>query len=64
MALFTDHGVYFQREMEMQLTTQSKQLSAQMFVMNNLRNGIEYLKRHCQKSDGTGKAKRIFPLGK
>ena len=39
--------------MEQKLATQEKQIDAQMFVMNNLRNGIDFLKEQCsaQNSD-------------
>ena len=43
--------------MELRLTTQEKQISAQMFVMNNLRNGIDYLKEHCHKDQTNGELK-------
>ncbi len=36
------------------VATQEKQIEAQTFVMNNLRNGIEYLKEHCTKADRGG----------
>ena len=43
------------REMETAMATQRKQIEAQMFVMNNLRNGIDYLKEHCSKNaDASG----------
>ena len=35
------------KEMEQVLATQEKQIQAQMFVMNNLRNGIDFLKEQC-----------------
>ena len=41
--------------MEVRLSTQEKQISAQMFVMNNLRNGIDYLKEHCHKDQTNGR---------
>ncbi|XP_059095761.1 uncharacterized protein LOC131890438 [Tigriopus californicus] len=37
------------KDMTNQMETQSKQIMHQLFVMNNLRNGIEYLKEHCSK---------------
>ena len=39
------------KEMETRLATQERQIEAQMFVMNNLRNGIDYLKEHCAKPE-------------
>ena len=36
-------------EMEGTIKKQEKQITAQRFVMNNLRNGIEYLKDHCKR---------------
>eukprot|EP00096_Caligus_rogercresseyi_P006745 TRINITY_DN2353_c0_g1_i1.p1 TRINITY_DN2353_c0_g1~~TRINITY_DN2353_c0_g1_i1.p1 ORF type:complete len:788 (-),score=160.43 TRINITY_DN2353_c0_g1_i1:106-2409(-) len=35
--------------MKAALATQTKQIKAQTFVMNNLRNGIDYLKEHCSR---------------
>ena len=40
--------------MEVRLSTQEKQIAAQVFVMNNLRNGIDYLKEHCHKDQTNG----------
>ena len=41
--------------MEVTIKKQEKQISAQRFVMNNLRNGIEYLKDHCKRDRTDGK---------
>ena len=43
------------QQLEVTVSTQEKQIQAQMFVMNNLRNGIDYLKEHCSRdrTDGT-----------
>ena len=40
--------------MEVTVKKQEKQISAQRFVMNNLRNGIEYLKDHCKRDRTDG----------
>ena len=40
--------------MEVTIKKQEKQISAQRFVMNNLRNGIEYLKDHCKRDRTDG----------
>ena len=37
------------QQMEVQIRTQDKQIQSQMFVMNNLRQGIDYLKEHCSR---------------
>ena len=37
------------QEMGVTIRTQEKQITAQKFVMNNLRNGIDYLKEHCKR---------------
>ena len=47
------------RELESESETQAKQIEAQMFVMNNLRNGIDYLKEHCSKADASGEGNMI-----
>ncbi len=51
-------------DMEITIKKQDKQITAQRFVMNNLRNGIEYLKDHCKRdrTDGimTGTARNLF----
>ena len=41
---------------------QSKQIKAQEFVMNNLRNGIDYLKEHCSKNSADSKYLHIILL--
>lgn len=43
------------QDMEVKVKTQEKQIQAQMFVMNNLRNGIDYLKEHCSRDRTDGK---------
>lgn len=48
--------------MEVQLATKEKQIAAQMFVMNNLRNGIDYLKEHCHKDQTNGKEVITYEL--
>ncbi len=42
------------QDLEIKVRTQSKQIQAQMFVMNNLRNGIDYLKEHCSRDRTNG----------
>ena len=41
--------------MEVKLQSQEKQIQTQTFVMNNLRNGIDYLKEHCSRDRTDGK---------
>ena len=41
------------KKMEVQLATQEKQIKAQIFVMTNLRNGIDFLKDQCSKGDNS-----------
>ena len=43
------------KELELQIKTKEKQIAAQLFVMTNLRNGIDYLKEHCGKDKSQGK---------
>lgn len=52
------------QEMEVKIKSQDKQIQAQMFVMNNLRNGIDYLKEHCSRdrTDGTTFFVALTPL--
>ena len=42
-------------EMTVKVRTQEKQIQAQRFVMNNLRNGIDYLKEHCKRDTADSK---------
>ncbi len=42
------------REMEERIRVNEKQIAAQRFVMNNLRNGIDYLKDQCSKGQSSG----------
>ena len=42
-------------ELKKLVMAQSKQIKAQEFVMNNLRNGIDYLKEHCSKNSADSK---------
>ena len=42
-------------EMTVKVRTQEKQIQAQRFVMNNLRNGIDYLKEHCKRDPADSK---------
>ena len=44
------------QQLEVTVSTQEKQIQAQMFVMNNLRNGIDYLKEHCSRDRTDGKS--------
>ena len=48
--------------MEVTIKKQEKQISAQRFVMNNLRNGIEYLKDHCKRDRTDGKRDFLVPI--
>ena len=48
------------QHLEVTVNTQAKQIESQMFVMNNLRNGIEYLKEHCSRDRANG---RQYSLG-
>ena len=41
--------------MSVTIRTQEKQITAQKFVMNNLRNGIDYLKEHCKRDAADSK---------
>ena len=50
--------------MEVTIKKQEKQISAQRFVMNNLRNGIEYLKDHCKRDRTDGKRDFLVPIKK
>ena len=43
------------KEMDIKLKSQEKQIQTQTFVMNNLRNGIDYLKEHCSRDRTDGK---------
>ena len=43
------------QEMSVTIRTQEKQITAQKFVMNNLRNGIDYLKEHCKRDAADSK---------
>ena len=43
------------KEFKQTIRKQSKQIKAQEFVMNNLRNGIDYLKEHCSKNSADSK---------
>jgi len=38
------------KDLESQIKVKDKQIASQLFVMNNLRNGIDYLKEHCSKN--------------
>jgi hypothetical protein len=42
------------QNMDVKVRTQEKQITAQKFVMNNLRNGIDYLKEHCSRDRTNG----------
>lgn len=42
------------QEMEVKIKSQEKQIQTQLFVMNNLRNGIDYLKEHCSRDRTDG----------
>ena len=42
------------KEMESTIAVREKQIDAQRFVMNNLRNGIDYLKDQCNRDDPSG----------
>lgn len=43
------------KDYKQSIRKQSKQIKAQEFVMNNLRNGIDYLKEHCSKNSADSK---------
>ena len=47
------------QEMEVRVKTQDKQIQSQMFVMNNLRNGIDYLKEHCSRDRTDGNVLKV-----
>ena len=44
----------YNKELETNIKAKDKQIEAQRFVMNNLRNGIEYLKEHCSEDKADG----------
>ena len=40
-------------EQEKELKAKDKQIQSQLFLMDNLKNGINYLKQHCSKTENT-----------
>ena len=40
-------------EQEKELKAKDKQIQSQLFLMDNLKNGIKYLKQHCSKTENT-----------
>ena len=40
-------------EQEKELKAKDKQIQSQLFLMDNLKNGINYLKEHCSKTENS-----------